>query len=179
MRQIPLKVKDILKMASCFFSTFTTVFVALIAIFLVVIKLLGWNLFSIDSSSMSPHYPIDTLIVAQKTNPERIQPGDVITFVLNKEGTLATHRVISVNSADKTFTTKGDANDSVDAAPVEWENMIGKVVLGIPWLGKPLRIFTAEENRLFIMLGLAILFVFSLVWDITTKAKAHPKDSYQ
>ena len=33
------------------------------------------------------------------------------------------------------FTTKGDANDTVDGAPVAFENLIGKPVLTIPYLG--------------------------------------------
>lgn len=175
MHQIRPKIKSILKMVGDFLSTFVTAVIAIIAVLFVVIKLLGWNMFSIDSPSMSPKYPVDTLVVVRKIEPEKIRSGDVITFVLNEEGTLATHRVIRVNSTDETFTTKGDANNSEDATPVQWGNTIGKVAFGIPWLGKPMRIFTAEENRPFVMAVLAILFMLSLVWDITIKKKIYPE----
>ena len=59
--------------------------------------------------------------------------------------------------------------------PVQWGNTIGKVALGIPWLGKPLRIITAEENRPLVIAALAILFALSLVWDITKKKKTYPE----
>ena len=175
MHQIRPKVKSTLKTAGDFLSTFVTAVIAIVAVLLVVLKLLGWNMFSIDSPSMSPKYPVDALVVVRKIDPEKIQSGDVITFVLNEEGTLATHRVMRVNSADETFTTKGDANNSEDAMPVQWGNTIGKVALGIPWLGKPLRITTAEENRPLVIAALAILFALSLVWDITKKKKTYPE----
>ena len=40
-----------------------------------------------------------------------IEVGDVITFVANEDGMLVTHRVISVDPSDKTFRTRGDANN--------------------------------------------------------------------
>ncbi len=175
MRQMHPQVKNILKTAGDFLSTFLTAMIAIIALLFVALKLLGWNLFSIDSASMSPKYPVDTLVVVRKLDPGKIQPGDVITFVFNEEGALATHRVVRVDSASGTFTTKGDANNSEDARPVRWENVVGKVVLGIPWLGKPMRIFTAEKNRPLVMTALALLFVLSLIWDIVRKKKAYPQ----
>lgn len=165
------KVKSLLKATGNFLSTFVTTFVTILAVLFIVIKLLGWNMFSVDSSSMSPRYPVNTLVIVQKIEPEKIQPDDVITFVLNKEGVLVTHRVVSVNSAEKTFTTKGDANNSADINPVQWENTVGKVVLGIPWLGKPMRFLTAKANRPFVIAGLALLFVLSLIWDIITRKR--------
>ncbi len=172
MYRMPPKVKNLLKVTGDFLSTFATTMVAILAILFVIIKLLGWNMFSIDSPSMSPRYPVNTLVIVQKIEPEKIQPGDVITFVFNKEGMLVTHRVVSVNGTEKTFTTKGDANNSEDITPVQWENTIGKVVLGIPWLGRPMRVLTAKANRPFVIAGLAVLFVLSLIWDIITMKKS-------
>ena len=174
------KIKNALKTTGDFLSTFITAIVAIIAILFVVIKLLGWNMFSVDSPSMSPQYPVDTLVVVQKIEPEKIQVGDVITYVLNEDGILVTHRVVDINQTDKTFTTKGDANNTEDAAPVLWGNTVGKVVFGIPWLGKPMRFLTADENRPFVIVVIAILFILSLTWDIiarkNTKKKTDPED---
>lgn len=170
------KTKNILTAAGDFFFVFVTMIMAITTAFLIVIKLIGWNMFSVDSPSMSPQYPVDSLIIVQKIDPDKIIPGNVITFTLDASGTIATHRVVSVNSISKTFTTKGDANTVPDAVQVQWENVVGKVILGIPWLGKPLRIFTDEDNRLAVVAVIAVLFTTSIAWDTVISKKARSID---
>lgn len=164
-------IRNVLKTAGSFLFTFFIAAIVMTAVFLVAAKLFGWHLFSVDSASMAPQYPVDALVVVRRVEPETIRSGDVITFVLNEEGVLATHRVTRVNSADQTFTTKGDANDREDAAPVRWENVVGKAVFGIPWLGKPMRFLSAAETRPFLIAALAVLFGASLIWDIVLGRK--------
>lgn len=169
MQKMNPKVKSVLKTAGDFLSTFITTIVAIVAIALIIVKLLGWNMFSIDSPSMAPKYPVDSLVVVEKVEPEKIQAGDVITFVLNEKGTLATHRVVGVNSGSQTFTTKGDANNTEDASPVQWGNTVGRVKFGIPFLGKPMRVLTAEQNRPYVIAAIVLLFISSVVWDIVSR----------
>lgn len=175
MRQTNSKLKNTLKTAGDFLSTFITAIVAITAISLIVIKLLGCNMFSIDSPSMSPKFPVDTLIIVQKIQPENIKPGDVITYILNEDGLLVTHRVVKVNIGSKTFITKGDANNTQDAAPVQWENTVGKVIFGIPKLGKPMRFLTSEKNRPFVISAIVLLFAVSLIWDISSRKNKQEK----
>ena len=161
--------KASLKIIGDLLFTVITIVFAILAVFFVIIKLLDWSLLTIDSPSMAPKYPTNSLIIVRKIEPENIQEGDVIAFVLNEDGFIATHRVVAVNKENKTFTTKGDANSSIDVAPVQWENIVGKVVFGIPWLGKPMRSLTAEKNRPIVITCIVILFLCSLVWDIHAK----------
>ena len=51
------------------------------------------------------------LLIDKETDPSLIEQGDVVTFIMNEEGMLVTHRVVSIDRTDKTFTTKGDANN--------------------------------------------------------------------
>ena len=171
------KIRNILGTAGNFLSSFITAVVAMVALLFVVIKLLGWNMFSVDSPSMSPQYPVDTLVIVQNVEPEDIQVGDVITYVLNRDGVLVTHRVVGISKVNETFTTKGDANNSADASPVIWNNVVGKVLLGIPGLGKPIRFLTASENRPLVIAAIAALFVFSLVWDIIAKKNQKKRET--
>ena len=48
---------------------------------------------------------------------------------------MVTHRVVEVNEEDKSFITKGDANDVNDANPISYENVVGVVKMCIPLLG--------------------------------------------
>ena len=61
--------------------------------------------------------------------------GDPITFVMNEDLVVATHRVVDIDGENQRFTTKGDANDAVDGAPVHFKNLIGKPVFCVPYLG--------------------------------------------
>ena len=70
---------------------------------------------------MTPTYPVNSLVIVREVEPQMIEVGDVITFVANEDGMLVTHRVISVDPSDKTFRTRGDANNVDDAEPVLWE----------------------------------------------------------
>lgn len=120
------KSKRDFKLSREFYFSFITAFIAVIAILFVIIKAMGWNLFSVDSGSMAPAYPVDSLVIVQDIEPEQIQVGDVITYVLNEDGVLVTHRVVQIDAANRKFITQGDANNTQDA-PVLWDNVVGKV----------------------------------------------------
>ena len=170
MRKLSPKTKNALEIAGNIISSFITAIVAMVAVVFVLIKILGWHTFSIDSGSMAPLYPVDALVIVQNISPEEIRTGDVITYVLNEDGVLVTHRVIGIDSVNRTFITKGDANNNEDS-PVLWDNVVGKVFLGIPAIGKPMRFLTNAENRPIVIALIVGLFVISFIWDLTVRKK--------
>ena len=116
-------------------STILVVLVVLSAIFLMGSRLIGYRVFNIVSGSMEPNYSIGDLIYVKEVDPATIQPGDVITFVLNEDLVVATHRVTRVDAEKQHFYTKGDANETEDGAPVHFKNVIGIPQFAIPYLG--------------------------------------------
>lgn len=120
-------------------TTLAVILVVILAILLVGVRLAGFDVFSVLSGSMEPTYHVGSLIYVKETNPEDLQPGDTITFMVN-ETTVVTHRIAGV-VPDETdpdtlwFRTKGDANESEDTALVHCRNVIGKAVFSIPYLG--------------------------------------------
>lgn len=93
MHKLSPKRKNSLKTIGNFLSAFITAIALIVAVIFVVVKLLGWSMFSIDSGSMSPQYPVNTVVIVQSIEPEEVRVGDVITYVLNEDGVLVTHRV--------------------------------------------------------------------------------------
>ncbi|MCD7785490.1 MAG: signal peptidase I [Oscillospiraceae bacterium] len=152
-----------------FVSTFITTIIVIAAVAIVAIRLMGWSMYSVDSYSMEPAYPIDSLVIVQNVEPETIQIGDVITYVLNEDGVLVTHRVTAIDRSNETFTTKGDANASADSSPALWGNVVGKVVLCIPKLGALLRVVTDEGNRPIVIGIIVVLLVISFGFDFVSK----------
>lgn len=119
-------------------DTVTTVLVALVMIFAVFLmgsRLVGLQVFNVISGSMEPTYSVGDLLYVKTVDPDSVRVGDPITFVLNEDLAVATHRVVAVDSVNRQFTTKGDANESEDARPVHFNNLIGVPVFAIPLLG--------------------------------------------
>lgn len=102
---------------------------------LIILRICGYKILAVETGSMGKSYPVGSLIVADGCSPEEIREGDVISFVANEKLVTVTHRVVSIDSENRLFYTKGDANNTADGSPVAFENLIGKAVIRIPYLG--------------------------------------------
>lgn len=88
------------------------------------------------SGSMEPAIKTGSLVVVKPM--ELYKTGDIITFGKDDKNNIpTTHRIIAerVESGNFIFTTQGDANDDPDGKEVRASEIIGKVILDIPYLG--------------------------------------------
>lgn len=130
------------KTAKKIWNIITSIIVALavlLAVALVGVRLIGFQVFTVLSGSMEPTYHVGSLIYVKKADYTELQSGDVITFMLD-EDTIATHRIVEVvpdetDSSVLRFRTKGDANEAVDGSLVHYKNVVGTPVFSIPKLG--------------------------------------------
>lgn len=142
----------------------TTVLVAivvLIAVFLMGARVLGYQVFTVISGSMEPEYSVGDLIYVKDVDPESVQVKDPITFVLNENLDVATHRVVRIDAEKQHFYTKGDANDNEDSAPVHFNNLIGRPVFAIPYLGYVSQ-WIQNPPGTYIAVGAAILLLAAM-----------------
>jgi len=116
-------------------TTVLVVLVVVFAIFLMGSRLVGLQVFNVISGSMEPTYSIGDLLYVKEVDPDAVKVGDPITFVLNEDLVVATHRVTRIDSENRHFYTKGDANETEDANPVHFNNLVGTPVFSLPWLG--------------------------------------------
>lgn len=118
-------------------STVVTILLVFFALSMVGLRCIGWQVFTVVSGSMEPTYSVGDMIYVKPVEPEEIKAGDVITFVMNENLVVGTHRVTEVEQREEHlyFHTKGDANDMVDAAAVMDQNVLGEPVFAIPFLG--------------------------------------------
>lgn len=137
-------------------STAIVIIVVLGAVFLMGSRLIGFQAYSVLSGSMEPAYSVGDLLYVWEKDPEDIKVGDTITFVLNEDLDLATHRVVSIDAEKRLFITKGDANDNADQKPVKFENYKGITVFSLPLLGYVSN-FIQNPPGLYITIGLAVL----------------------
>lgn len=104
---------------------------------LVLPGILGYHMYHVLSGSMEPNVPVGSLIYVCGQQPEEIAEGEIIAFYGSLEDSgIITHRVVENHIVSGTFTTKGDANESEDPVPVSYDNLIGKVIYTVPYMGK-------------------------------------------
>ena len=119
-------------------NRFTTVLVAVVlilALLLVGARLIGLQVFTVLSGSMEPTYHVGSMIYVKSVDPETIEVGDPITFLINEDLDMATHRVIEIDAENQHFYTKGDANDDVDVGYITDRDVVGIGKAKIPYFG--------------------------------------------
>ena len=139
-------------------SSSLVIIMVLSAIFLMGVRLMGYQCFNIISSSMEPEYCVGDLVYVKKVDPTTIQPGDVITFLVNENLVIGTHRVVRVDSQTQHFYTKGDANEIEDGSPVHFNNVIGVPKFSLPKLGY-VSDFVQNPPGTYITLAVGLLFI--------------------
>lgn len=139
-------------------STVLVVIVVVIALLLVGARLFGLQVYAVLSGSMEPTYHVGSIIYVKSVDPSQIEVGDPITFVMNEELTVATHRVVRIDTENRAFYTKGDANNDPDAAPVNFNNLLGKPVFAIPYLGY-VSSFVQSPPGIYIAVGVGALLL--------------------
>lgn len=100
-----------------------------------ILGVLFYKLYPIHTGSMIPTLPLRSLAVVEKGAP--YHKGDIISFhhrTLGGDDEIITHRYIK-RDQNGLIVTKGDANRSPDAWPIEDRDVIGKVVLDVPQAG--------------------------------------------
>jgi signal peptidase len=121
-------------------ATLGVVLIALLlplTVFLVAAWLLGWQLQSVQSGSMTPAYPMGSLLVIGQIDAGDVEPGMAVVFEDPREpGRLVTHRVLGTSAAESLqFVTQGDANANADPTPVPARLVRGRVLWGVSHLG--------------------------------------------
>lgn len=109
-------------------------------------------LYTIISPSMQPNLNVyDTIITKKVNEAKEIEIGDVITFISTSsisKGMTVTHRVIDIIPDENgvlQFKTKGDFNITPDSSYVTEQNILGRVILRLPQLGR-IQFFLANKG---------------------------------
>lgn len=159
-------------------STVVMVLVALLALTLVGGRLFGMQTYAVLSGSMEPAYPTGALLYVRKVDPADIQPGQVITFLLD-EHTVATHRVVEVipdpeEAGIYRYRTKGDANEAADVGLVHCKNVLGTPVVCVPYLGYVITWIQNPPGTYIAISAAAVLLLLVFLPDLFAEDKKKP-----
>lgn len=150
-----------------FVVTGVLLIMVLLAAVLYLPKLAGMEPLIVLSGSMEPNYPVGSLLYVQHKNPEEMKENDVITFFID-EKTMVTHRIESVDTANREFVTKGDANAVSDGTPVSFDSVVGTPVWSVPKLGYLADRMSHTSGKILyvtiLMTAILLLFMGDIIW---------------
>lgn len=114
--------------------------------------------FVVLTGSMEPSISPGDYITVVKTDVNKLEVGDVITYKFN--GATVTHKIVEIGN--DTVTTQGTANNVADD-PIDKSNIVGKYLFKIPKVGYVMSFLSSTA-------GLILIFGFigiAIFWEIT------------
>ncbi len=132
----------------------------------------------VQSGSMSgnaeDHIEVGDLIFTVSTDTDKLQTGDVISFM--EDGLVITHRITAIDideNGGKLFTTKGDANNVEDSKPVAEDQVIGIYRFRLAGVGD-FAMFLQTPLGMLLFIGIPLcLFV---IYDIIRRKKVNASE---
>ncbi|MBS6341919.1 MAG: signal peptidase I [Eubacterium limosum] len=157
-----------MKKAYQIFTTLLLIILIAMAAILFLPKLLGMTPLAVLSGSMEPTYHVGSLVYVKDADPAEVQVGDPITFKISDD-TMVTHRVVAIDTEAQTFQTKGDANDNVDGGAVAYQNLVGKPVFTIPYMGY-LAVYANTTTGMIVMVTvILVILILTFLPDFLMK----------
>ena len=156
-------------------STVLVVLIVLCAVFLMGTRLIGYRVYSVISGSMEPELSVGDLLYVRPVDPTEIEVGDDISFVLNEDLVVATHRVVRIDAEKQHIYTKGIANEIEDSEPVHFKNVIGVVDFNIPLLGYVSDYIQSSPGMYITIAAVSVMIVLVFLPDFLPKKKKEEK----
>jgi signal peptidase I len=112
----------------------------------------------VKSGSMEPSIMTGAVVVIKEMPTYSI--GDVITFTSENSEIPTTHRIVGTEKVDgvEYFISKGDANEERDTDPVFLKNIVGRVMVDVPYVGFILD-FARQPIGFMLLIGVPALLI--------------------
>ena len=160
-------------------SNLLVIIAVALAILLVGLKFLGFQIYTVVSGSMEPTYHVGCLIYLKKVDPNTLKIKDPITFKLG-DNTIATHRIIEIvpdeeNPNQYKFRTQGDANENPDENLIEPNKVLGKAIFTIPYLGYLATYIQSYPGNIVAICTAISLLIIVIIIDMLIDDKQEPE----
>ena len=127
-----------------------------------VYDVIKFRSYVIVTPSMKPTINPGDMILVKKTDIDKLEKGDIITF--NKDNIVATHRIEEING--DSIITKGD-NNNLEDTPINKSDVIGKFMFSIPKIGYIISFAISPVGL--VTMGSIIVFIF--IYDFIFREK--------
>ncbi|MCL2860040.1 MAG: signal peptidase I [Oscillospiraceae bacterium] len=129
----------------------------------------GYQAYIITTESMKPTIKVGDVVIIENCNENELKEGDIITVQTNAG--INTHRIVEITTKADTgeteYITKGDNNNVEDPEAISYNQIEGKKVIIIPFLGT---LLLALENKAYILI-LTIFIAAIAIYVINLQKK--------
>ena len=158
--------------------------VGILAVMVIIPRLTGSTAYTVLTGSMEPTMPPGALIVVKPTPNADLKVGDVITFQpVSGEPAVVTHRIEAIFytvEGERSIRTRGDANNVADPTLLVPEQIRGRVIYSVPYLGQVNSVINGQSRSILITVvasGLAVYAVWMVVGGIRDKRRKVGEDN--
>jgi len=126
----------------------------------------------VQSESMVPAIKMGSVVMVMPVKEYKI--GDVIAFgPMSKTKAPTSHRIYDIKTTDGvvSYITKGDANKGPDPREVKKEDIIGKILFSVPYIGYAINFAKKPVGFALIIIVPALLIIFDEVKNIVKEVK--------
>lgn len=136
-------------------------------------KVFGISLFNMTNDLMQGDINKNDLVVVKEVNEKEIQEGDIIAYKVN--GKIRINKIIN---KQEQYTTKSNKNYYPDIEKISSYQVIGEVVVCMPFIGLVIEILHSKVTTIFIFIFLIFYFLYNKNMYIKIKKRARKKKRY-
>ena len=117
------------------------------------VPLTGRTTLVVAGPSMSPALQVGSAIVVEPVDPARLAVGDVVSLKSGPGKAVFTHRIVRLVQREGAIwlETKGDANSAPDPSILPAADVLGRVVLAVPYAGYLIALTSSPSGMLMIV----------------------------
>ena len=134
----------------------------------------------VQSGSMEPTIKTGSLVIIKPWKSYEV--GDIITFRSNfkdkkGENLPVTHRIIEIKTEEglPVYLTKGDANEDADTTQIQHNDVLGGLVIAVPYVGYGIDAAKTPYGFLAVVIIPAIVIIYDQIVNIWREVKKSKK----
>lgn len=125
-----------------------------------IVPLTGRTTLVVAGPSMAPALQVGSAIVVEPVDPTMLAVGDVVSLRSGLDKAIFTHRIVRLVQRESSvwLETRGDANSAADPSIIPASDVLGRVVVVVPYVGYLIALASSLSGLVLIVaLGLLLL----------------------
>lgn len=119
-------------------------------------KLFGISLFCMENDLMDNEINKNDLVIIKEVQSKDLQEGDIIAYEINEK--IRINKIIDMKNE---YTTKSNKNYYPDIEKIKINDIVGKKVINIPFLGKVIKILQSKIFSVFSIIFMIFVFFYN------------------
>lgn len=132
----------------------------------------SFKFLAVQSGSMEPSIKTGSVVVVKPVVDYKINDVITVSEPANPKVSV-THRIVEIKETEGNtlYVTKGDANTSSDVEERPRENVLGKVLFSVPFIGYPIGYAKTRNGLLILIIIPATIIIYNELLTIKNEAK--------